>query len=55
MKITLQILGFIAMLALLGVMNACHNEYKHDKCVDMGGRFVLNTTDSSLSTCILGN
>lgn len=55
MKIAMQIVGVIFMLGLVGAMNIWHNDYKHDKCVDMGGRFVLNTTDSSLSTCILEN
>lgn len=55
MKIILQILGIILMLVAFGVMNACHNSYKRGKCLDMGGRFVLNTSDSNQSTCILGN
>jgi hypothetical protein len=55
MKITLQILGFILLLFLLGFVNAMHNSYKREKCVDMGGRFVVNTSDSNQSTCILEN
>lgn len=55
MKLALQIVGIIIMLGLLGAMNIWHNNYKHQKCVDMGGRFVVNTTDSSRSMCILGD
>lgn len=55
MKITLQILAVILMLALIGAMNRVVNNWKAEDCVDAGGRFVLNTTDSSRSMCILGN
>lgn len=55
MKITLQILGVILMLAMIGAMNLVVNNWKAEDCVDAGGRFVLNTTDSSRSMCILGN
>ena len=55
MKTVLQIIGVILMLGLLGAVNIWHNEYKHQKCVDMGGRFVINTTDSAQSVCILEN
>ena len=55
MKTAIQIVGIVICLALLGMMNAWHNSYKHDKCVDMGGRFMLNTSDSNQSTCVLGN
>lgn len=55
MRLALQIVGIILCLALLGAMNVWHNNYKRDKCLDMGGRFILNTSDSNQSTCILGN
>ena len=55
MKLTLQILGIIVVLGLLGAANVWHNNYKHEKCVEMGGRFVINTTDSHRSICVLGN
>lgn len=55
MKITLQILGVILLLAMIGAMNRVVNNWKAEDCVDAGGRFVLNTTDSSRSMCILGN
>jgi uncharacterized Tic20 family protein len=55
MKLTAQVIGIILLLALVGALNVWHNNYKRDKCVDMGGRFVLNTSDSNQSTCILGN
>lgn len=55
MKLTIQILGIIVLLGLLGAANIWHNNYKHEKCIEMGGRFVINTTDSHQSTCILGN
>ena len=54
MKIALQILGIILLLALIGTMNRVVNTWKAEDCVDAGGRFVLNTTDSSRSMCILG-
>ena len=55
MKLTLQILGIVLLLALIGIMNSVVNSWKAEDCVDAGGRFVLNTTDSSRSMCILGN
>jgi hypothetical protein len=55
MKLALQIVGIIVLLGLLGATNVWHNNYKRDKCLDMGGRFVLNTSDSNQSTCILGD
>jgi hypothetical protein len=55
MKIALQIVGMIFLLALIGAVTIWHNNYKHQKCIDMGGRFVINTTDATLSTCILEN
>ena len=55
MKIALQILGIILLLALIGTMNRVVNNWKAEDCVDAGGRFVLNTTDSSRSMCILGD
>ena len=55
MKIALQIVGIVVLLGFVGAMNIWHNNYKRDKCLDMGGRFVLNTSDSNQSTCILEN
>ena len=55
MKIVLQILGIVLLLAAIGSMNQVVNSWKAEDCVDAGGRFVLNTTDSHQSTCILGN
>lgn len=55
MKLALQIVGIIFLLGLLGAAHIWHNNYKHQKCVDMGGRFVINTTDATRSTCILEN
>lgn len=55
MKIALQIVGIVLLLGLIGAGNEWHNNYKRDKCLAMGGRFVLNTSDSNQSTCILGN
>lgn len=53
MKLTLQVLGIVLLLALIGAMNRVVNNWKAEDCVDMGGRFVLNTSDSNQSTCIL--
>ena len=55
MKLTLQVLGIVLLLALIGGMNRVVNNWKAEDCVDAGGRFVLNTTDSSCSMCILGD
>jgi hypothetical protein len=54
MKLTLQVLGIVALLALIGAMNRVVNNWKAEDCVDIGGQFVLNTTDSSRSMCIVG-
>jgi hypothetical protein len=54
MKIALQVLGIVLLLALIGAMNRVVNNWKAEDCVDAGGRFMLNTTDSSRSMCILG-
>ncbi len=55
MKLTLQVLGIVLLLPLIGAMNHVVNNWKAEDCVDAGGRFVLNTTDSSRSMCIMGN
>jgi len=55
MKLALQIVGIVVLLGFVGATNIWHNNYKRDNCLDMGGRFVLNTSDSNQSTCILGN
>jgi hypothetical protein len=55
MKLAIQIVGVMGMIVLAGLLNACNNQSKHDKCVDMGGKFVLNTTQASRSMCILEN
>ena len=54
MKLTLQVLGIIELLALIGAMNHIVNNWKAEDCVEAGGQFVLNTTDSSRSMCIMG-
>jgi hypothetical protein len=55
MKLTLQVLGIVLLLALIGAMNRVVNNWKAEDCVEAGGQFVLNTTDSSRSMCIMGN
>ena len=55
MKLTLQVLGSVLLLALIGAMNRVVNNWKAEDCVDAGGPFVFNTTDSSRSMCILGD
>ncbi len=55
MKLALQIVGIVVLLGFVGATNIWHNNYKRDNCLDMGGRFVLNTSDSNQSTCILGD
>lgn len=54
MKLTLQVLSIVLLLVFIGAMNHVVNNWKAEDCVDVGGRFVLNTTDSSRSMCILG-
>jgi hypothetical protein len=55
MKLATQIIGVIALILMTGLLNACHNESKQRRCIDAGGKFVLNTSDSSRSMCIMGN
>ncbi len=55
MKLTLQVLGIVLLLVLVGAMNRVVNNWKAEDCVEAGGQFVLNTTDSSRSMCIMGN
>ena len=55
MELAIRIVGVIGLLLIVGLLNACNNEVKHDKCVDMGGKFVLNTTHAERSMCILEN
>jgi len=55
MKLTLQVLGIVLLLAFIGAMNRVVNNWKAEDCVAAGGRFVVNTTDSSRSMCILGD
>lgn len=46
MKLTIQILGIILLLSLPSAVTVWHNNYKYAKCIEMGGRFVINTTAS---------
>jgi len=55
MKLAIQIVGVIGLLILVGLLNACNNEMKHDRCIDAGGKFVVNTTHADRSMCILEN
>ena len=55
MKLATQIIGIIALILMAGFLNACNNESKQSRCIDAGGKFVLNTTDSSRSMCIMEN
>jgi hypothetical protein len=55
MKLVIQIVGVIMMLLLAGLLNACNNQSKHDRCIDAGGKFVLNTSQAYRSMCILEN
>lgn len=55
MKLTIQVIGVILMLLLAALLNTCTNEGKRDRCLDMGGKFVLNTTQASRSMCLLEN
>lgn len=55
MKLAIQIVGVILLLVGVAMLNACNNQMKHDKCIDAGGKFVVNTTHANLSMCILEN
>ena len=55
MKLAAQIVGIVVLFLLAGMLNACNNQSKHDRCVDNGGRFVLNDTNSSRSYCMMEN
>lgn len=55
MELAIRIVGVIGLLILVGLLNACNNQMKHDKCIDAGGKFVINTTHANLSMCILEN
>jgi hypothetical protein len=55
MKIILQIVGGLVLFFLAFLLNTCANESKRDNCVDMGGKFVLNTIHANRSMCILEN
>ena len=55
MKIILQIVGGLVLFFLAFLLTTCANESKRDSCVDMGGKFMINTTHATRSMCILEN
>lgn len=55
MELVIRIVGVFGLILIAGFLNACNNQSKHDKCVDAGGKFVVNTTHANLSMCILEN
>jgi len=55
MKLATQIIGVIALILMPVFLNACNNESKERMCIEAGGKFVLNTSDSSRSMCIMEN
>ena len=57
MKLTLQVLGIILMISVLGIVNVSKpslNAWKKHDCFEQGGRYIENTSDSTMSACILG-
>lgn len=54
MKLTLQVLGIILMISVLGIVNVGVNAWKKHDCFEQGGRYIENTSDSTMSACILG-
>jgi len=55
MELAIRIVGVFGLLILVGLLNACNNEMKHDRCIDAGGKFMINTTHADRSMCILDN
>lgn len=53
MKLTLQVLGIILIISVLGIVNVGMNAWKRNDCFEQGGRYIENTSDSTLSACIL--
>jgi hypothetical protein len=47
--------GYVVMIVvcivLSAMLNLCHNDSKARRCMDQGGIYNENTTDSSLSFC----
>ena len=54
MKLTLQVLGIMLAILVLGITNVGMNAWKRHDCINQGGRYIENTSDSTLSMCMLG-
>ncbi len=52
-EIAMYIGAIIFFGLLIVVLNRYTNNIKKDQCIEMGGTFVLNTSDANQSTCIL--
>jgi hypothetical protein len=52
-ELAMYIGAFIVLMVLTVLLNVYVNKAKQKKCHEMGGTFVLNTSDSNQSTCIL--
>lgn len=52
-EILMYIGATIFFLVLIVVLNRFTNNTKKEQCLEMGGTFVLNTSDANQSTCIL--
>lgn len=53
MKLTLQVLGIMLVILVLAIANVGMNAWKRDDCMNKGGRYIENTSDSTLSMCML--
>lgn len=45
----------LVSVVILAVLNVWGNSFKQSDCERSGGRFVKNISDSTLSTCIVGD
>lgn len=45
----------LVSVVIMAALTVWGNSFKQDNCERSGGRFVKNISDSTLSTCILGD
>ena len=41
-------------VVILAALNVWGNSFKQNECVTGGGKFIKNTSDSTLSMCLMG-
>ncbi len=54
MQTTIQVLGIILIISILGVVNVGINTVKRNDCFEQDGRYIENISDSTASACIMG-